>query len=195
MSFGRTPRKKAEPLEAAALYEYAVGALGRRMRTVAQLKRLMRAKVEEGETGEVKIEAVVTRLKAMRYLNDAAFATEYTRLRQENEKFGKRRVQQELMLKGVHPELVATTIETAYEAVDEEALARRHLDRKGIRKPKDEKETTRVMRRLIRAGFSLPIIYKVLHNWQVEEAVLAPIESLALDEADDEPGDDSGPGE
>jgi regulatory protein len=191
MSFGRAPRRKAEPLDAAALYEYAVGALGRRMRTVAQLKRLMRAKVEEGETGEVKIEAVVTRLKAMRYLNDAAFATEYTRLRQENEKFGKRRVQQELMLKGVHPELVATTLETAYESVDEEALARRHLDRKGIRKPKDEKETTRVMRRLIRAGFSLPVVYKVLRNWQVDEEVLAPIESLALDE----PEDDSGPGE
>jgi len=182
MSFGRNPRKKVDPLDAAALYEYAVGALSRRMRTVAQLKRLMRAKVEEGETGAVKVEAVVRKLKEMRYLNDTAFASEYTRLRQENEKFGKRRVQQELMLKGIHPELVATTLESAYENVNEEELARRHLERKGIRKPKDEKETTRVMRRLIRAGFSLDVIFKVLRNWQVDEEAIAPIEALGLDD-------------
>ncbi len=54
------------------------------MRTVAQLKRLMRAKVEEGETGEAKVDAVVTKLKTMKYLDDTAFATEFTRLRQEN---------------------------------------------------------------------------------------------------------------
>jgi regulatory protein len=188
LPYSNKPRKKAEPLTAPALYEYALGALSRRMRTVAQLKRLMRAKVEEGETGEVKIDAVVSRLKTMRYLDDTAFATEYTRLRQENEKFGKRRVQQELMLKGVHPELVTQTLDTAYENVSEEDLARRHLERKGIRKPKDEKETARVMRRLVRAGFSLGIIYKVLRNWQVPEEAIAPIEALGLD-------DDAGPEE
>ena len=185
MPYSRSPRKKAEPLDEAALYEYALGALGRRMRTVAQLKRLMRAKVEEGETGEVKVEAVVTKLKAMHYLNDAAFATEYTRLRQENEKFGKRRVQQELMLKGVHPELVTTTLDSAYENMNEEDLARRHLERKGVRKPKDEKETARVMRRLVRAGFSLGVIYKVLRNWEIAEDAIAALEGL---EAEDEGG-------
>ena len=185
LPYSRSPRKKPEPLDAAALYEYAVGALGRRMRTVAQLKRLMRAKVEEGETGDVKVEAVVTKLKAMRYLNDSAFATEFTRLRQENEKFGKRRVQQELMLKGVHPELVTTTLDTAYENVNEEDLARRHLERKGIRKPKDEKETTRVMRRLVRAGFSLGVIFKVLRNWQVDEDALTPLEGLEVEDDGD----------
>ena len=33
--------KKAQPLDEAALYQYAVGALARQMRTVAELKRLM----------------------------------------------------------------------------------------------------------------------------------------------------------
>ena len=32
------------------LYEYAVGALARRMRTVAELKRLLRARVEEADS-------------------------------------------------------------------------------------------------------------------------------------------------
>ncbi len=182
MSFGRSPRKKADPLDAAALYEYALGALSRHMRTVQQLKRLLGVKVEEGETGAVKIDAVISKLEAMHYLNDTAFAAEYTRLRQENEKFGKRRVQQELMLRGIHTEIVTTTLDTAYENVNEEDLARRHLERKGIHKPKDEKETTRVMRRLVRAGFSLGVIFKVLRNWRVEVDAIAPIEALGLDD-------------
>jgi regulatory protein len=166
MAFKR-PAKK-EPLEAAALYEYALGALSRRMRTVAELKRLMRSRVEPGESGEAKMEAVVLHLKEQSYLDDAAFATDYTRLRQENEKFGRRRVQQELAIKGV------------YENVDEEDLARRFLARKRKQQPVTPKETTRVMNLLLRAGFSTKTIYKILRNWNVDEAALA-----ALDEIDD----------
>ena len=51
----KTARKKPEPRSMeAALYEYAIGALGRRMRTVAELKRLMHNRVEEGESGTSK---------------------------------------------------------------------------------------------------------------------------------------------
>ena len=41
------------------------------------------------------------RLKELNYLSDTRFAADYTRLRKENEKFGRRRVQQDLMQKGV----------------------------------------------------------------------------------------------
>src|ERR1700753_3246890 len=93
------PRKKPEPLDEAALYQYAGGALARQMRTVAELKRWMSRRVDPGEAGEAKIAAVVTRLLDQRYLDDPAFASTYTRLRQENQGFGKRRVQQELTRK------------------------------------------------------------------------------------------------
>ena len=42
-------------------------------------------------------------------------------LRKENEKFGRRRVQQDLVQKGVHKELVASTLAKAYDDVDEVA--------------------------------------------------------------------------
>ena len=45
-------RKKPEPLDEAALYQYAVGALARQMRTVAELKRLMIRRVESGDPGD-----------------------------------------------------------------------------------------------------------------------------------------------
>ena len=168
MSFGRRPSKPADPLDENALYDYAVQALGRRMRTVAELERLMRAKVEAGEAGESKMAAVVARLKEYRYLDDTVFASTYTRLRQENEGFGKRRVQQELTRKGVHRDLIDSTLDTAYGSTSEEDLARRYLASKRIGKPQNQKEIARVIRRLVTAGFSISILSKILKNWEIE---------------------------
>jgi regulatory protein len=161
-------RSRPEPLDEAALYQYAVGALARQMRTVAELKRLMSRRVEQGEAGESKIAAVVARLADQHYLDDRAFASTYTRLRQENQSFGKRRVQQELTRKGVQAELVASTLETAYAQVSEEELVRRYVARKRIKKPQDEKETTRLVRRLVGAGFSFAIISTLLKSWELD---------------------------
>ncbi len=181
MPFGR-PKKPADPLDEPALYDYAVKSLGRRMRSVADLRRLMQAKVERGETGEAKIAAVITRLKEYGFVDDTAFAENYTQLRQQNEKFGARRVSQELSRKGIARQTITDTIETKYAEVSEEDLARQHLDRKRIRKPQNEKETARVMRRLVTAGFSVGVIYKILRQWQVPDEALS-----ALDNLDEEP--------
>lgn len=177
MPFGRA-KKNVEPLDEAALYNYAVGSLGRRMRTVAELRRLMRLRVEKGEAGEAKMDAVVARLKEYKFLNDSTFATDYTRLRQENEKFGKRRVRQDLMRKGVEPGVITQSVDAAYEGVGEEDLARKHLARKRVKKPANQKEAARVMRMLMRAGFSMGAIAKVLKAWDVDEDALAAIETL-----------------
>jgi regulatory protein len=182
MPFPRKSRKTQEPLTESALYEYAVGALARRMRTVTELRRLMRTRVEPGEPGETKMAAVIARLQSQRYLDDRAFAADYARLRQENSRFGKRRVRQDLQIKGVESELIAETLEAAYENVNEEALARQHLERKGIRQPANDKESARVMRRLVRAGFSTSTIYKILRQWNASEEALT-----ALDNIDDPP--------
>jgi regulatory protein len=161
-------RSRPEPLDEAALYQYAVGALARQMRTVAELKRLMSRRVEQGEVGESKMAAVVARLADQHYLDDRVFASTYTRLRQENQSFGKRRVQQELTRKGVQAELVASTLETAYAQVSEEELVRRYVARKRIKKPQDEKETARLVRRLVGAGFSFAIISTLLKSWELD---------------------------
>jgi SOS response regulatory protein OraA/RecX len=67
--------------------------------------------------------------------------------------------------------LIAETLEARYGQTNEEALAREHLERKRIRKPENEKETARVMRRLVAAGFSTGTIYKILRQWDVPEAL------------------------
>lgn len=169
MAFARP--KKREPVGEAGLFDYAVGVLARKMRTVRDLRRLMRTRAEEGEAGERAMDAVVARLKELKYLSDTRFAADYTRMRKENEKFGRRRVQQDLMQKGVHKELIASTLATAYGDVDEVALARQYVARKRMKQPSGEnvqKETARMMNRLLRAGFSPGAIYKVLREWNVE---------------------------
>ena len=62
MTFMGFTRRKLETEN--QLYEYAVGALGRRMRSVAELKRLLRQRVEaETEIGQTLVELVIRKLK------------------------------------------------------------------------------------------------------------------------------------
>src|ERR1700678_3935882 len=111
-------KKQPDPLDEAALHDYAVKTLGRRMRSEAELRRLMQAKVERDETGAAKIAAVIHRLKEYGYLNDASFAETYARLRQENEKLGQRRVRQALGQKGVAAGIVNEAVEARYGQID-----------------------------------------------------------------------------
>jgi regulatory protein len=179
MPFARKSAKPRAFLSEAGLYDYAVKALGRHMRTEAELRRLMHQRVEPSESGQAVIAAVVARLKEHGYLDDAAFAETYARLRHENEKLGARNVRQKLAQKGVAASIVDETIEARYAGADEETLARQFLERKRIHKPNDEKETARVMRRLVSAGFSTTIIYRILRQWDVPDEALAALDQLA----------------
>ena len=138
----------------------------------------MKRRVEAGEDGEANIARVVARLKEYGYLDDVAFAETYARLRQENEKLGVRRVRQDLQQKGVQSELIAETLDARYGHTNEEALAREHLERKRIRKPETPQETARVMRRLVTAGFSTGVIYKILRQWDVPDEALTALENV-----------------
>ena len=173
--------RECQPLEEAALYDYAVRSLGRKMRTVAELKRLMRLRVEPGEVGEAKMEAVILRLKDQRYLNDTRYAADYTRMRQENEKFGRRRVQQDLIQRGVHGDIIGKTLDAAYSELPEPELARRYIERKRLRQPTNDKETARIVRNMVRAGFSIGTIFSILKTWNVEASSLEAIAETDLD--------------
>jgi len=169
-------RKPVALFDEDSLYNYAVKVLGQQMRSVAEVQRLLRRRVEAGEPGEAKVEAVVRRLKERKYLDDAGYAQDYARLRQENASFGKRRVEQDLIRKGVHAAVIGKTLDAAYENVNEEELARRHLKRKRVKKPGNEKEAARVMRLLMRAGFSSGVIFRILKKWDVEVEELVELD-------------------
>ena len=160
------------------LYEYAVGALARRMRTVAELKRLLRMRVEaDTEYGQTLVELIIRRLKDNGYLNDSQYAAYFSNLRRDNQKFGRRRVITDLKAKGVHGEVIDKAVAAASEGVSEERQAREYLRRKRFSKPKDQKESARVFRQLIRGGFTAKTIFAILKKWNVDEEMLSQLEN------------------
>ncbi len=174
MPFPR-PRKTDSEDE---LYAYAVGALGRRMRSVAELKRLLRPRVEaETEYGQTLVELVIRRLKDQGYLNDARYAAAYSSFRRDNEKFGRRRVITDLKIKGVHGEVIDKAVSSVYDEVSDEKQARTYMHRKRLKKPDSQKQAARIFRQLTRAGFASKTIFKILKQWDIDEETLTALES------------------
>lgn len=160
------------------LYDYAVGALGRRMRTVAELKRLLRRRVDmDSEIGKTLVELVTRRLKDQGYLNDSKYAAAYSAFRRDNEKFGRRRVITDLKAKGVVGDVLEQAVDASFEGVDDEKQAREYLRRKRLVKPRDQKQAARIFRQLMRAGFQSKTIFKILRKWDVDEEMLSTLES------------------
>lgn len=172
------PRPKKLATEA-ELYDYAVGALARRMRSIAELKRMLRRRVEEDEFGQTLMELVIRRLKDQNYLNDGRFAVAYSSFRRDNDRFGRRRVITDLKIKGVHGEVIEKAVGEVFDEVSEEKQARDYLQRKRFVKPKNQKETARIFRNLTRAGFASKTIFGILKKWDVDEEVLTALEEVA----------------
>jgi len=178
MAFSRPKRRHYSEDE---LYEYAVAALARRMRTVAELKRLMRARVEEPESeyAETLMELVIRRLKDQGYLNDSNYSAYYSSMRRDNQKVGRMRVITELKTRGVHASVIEKAVDTAYDGVNEEKQAREYLRKKRMEKPKDQKQTARIFRQLVRAGFGTGTIFAILKKWDVDDETLTALEGEA----------------
>jgi regulatory protein len=176
MAFAR-PKKKSYSED--ELYEYAVGALARRMRTVAELKRLFRSRIQDAESeyGQTLIELVIRRLKDRGYLNDSQYAAYFSSLRRDNQKFGRQRVVTDLKIKGIHGDVIEKAVDAAFAGVSEEKQAREFLRKKRLVKPKDQKETARIFRQLARGGFGSKTIFTILKKWDVDEETLSQLES------------------
>jgi regulatory protein len=173
MSFPRPRKTDSED----QLYQYAVGALARRMRSVAELKRLLRRRVEvETEYGQTLMELVIRRLKDQGYLNDAKYAAAYSAFRRDNEKFGRMRVITDLKTRGVHGEVIEQAVASIYDEVNDERQAREYLRRKRLAKPKDRKQAARIFRQLSRAGFMSKTIFAILKKWDVDDETLSALE-------------------
>jgi regulatory protein len=164
------------------LYDYAVALLARRMRTIAELKKLLRQRVDwETEIGKTLVALVIRRLKDQGYVNDAKYAAAYSTFRRDNQKFGPRRVVADLKAKGVHREIIDQTVDSTFEEVDEEKQAREYLKRKRSKKPRDRKQAARIFRQLVRAGFGAKTIFAILRKWDVEEEMLEELEGNLQD--------------
>ena len=85
----------------------------------------------------------------------------------------------DLKAKGVHGEVIDKAVSSVYDEVKEETQARAFLRRKRLQKPKDrdQKQTARIFRQLMRAGFGSKTIFTILKKWDVDEETLTELEN------------------
>jgi len=164
----RTQKK----LNAEALWEYALRALGGRAHSVAELSEKLRRRAAHEED----VHRVVAQLKQYGYLNDRRYAQAFAASRLENEGFGKMRVLAELRRRRVAPSIAEQAVKKTYQDIDETALIEAFLERKFRRPPPaealaDPRRMAAAYRKLRLAGFGSAAILRVLsrYNERAEE--------------------------
>jgi SOS response regulatory protein OraA/RecX len=81
----------------------------------------------------------------------------------------------------VHGSVIEKAVDAAYDGVSEEKQAREYLRKKRMVKPKDQKETARIFRQLVRAGFRSRTIFVILKKWDVDYEMLTALEGESIE--------------
>ncbi|MGA2738017.1 MAG: RecX family transcriptional regulator [Bryobacteraceae bacterium] len=147
-------QRKSVPLDAAALWEYALLLLGGRAYSSGELREKLRRKAVRA----ADVDPTIARLKEYGYLDDRKFAENFAAARLENQGLGKTRVLADLSRRRVTPAVAQQTVGKVYENVSEEGLAEDFVRRKfrmAARESlfQDEKQMASAYRRLMHAGF------------------------------------------
>ena len=113
---------------------------------------------------EAVVQETLRYFQEANYLDDRRFAEHWARTRAENKQFGKYRLRQELIGKGLPQDLIAETLGTLFETVKEIDLARAVVEKKlpSMQDLNPDKKKSRLIGLLQRKGFSSDVIYKVL---------------------------------
>jgi regulatory protein len=166
-----------------AVFDKAVELLAVSQRSSRDLQRRL---IQKG-AGRIHVQAAITRLTALGYLNDAAYAESLVQSRLVEGGSSKRRVQQDLFRKGVARDVADVAIQRAVEENEtDERGAALVLARKRLKTLRHLDAATRKRRLygfLARRGYDSAIISSVLRELGSE---------LATGEIDDDAGLDAG---
>jgi regulatory protein len=109
------------------------------------------------------VENVLAKLRSLNYLNDESFARNWAMSRAQNHGYGPKRIEQELLAKGIGQSTSREIVREAFEEENEESHARRLLTRrfKG-ENLKDDKVMRRAATFLQRRGYGSKVIFDLL---------------------------------
>jgi len=161
--FGKPRQLETE----AAVYDAAIKILLRRAHSVHEMKKALARRCEDDKI----VRGVVERLKRENLLDDARYATQFTRLRTESRKQGEFRIARDLRARGIPDRHIETAIKDAAAESDPAAIIRQRIERKLrlFRGEIDERKMASLYRSLIGAGFPSDLIRKELHRITHEE--------------------------
>jgi regulatory protein len=168
---------KRKRLDADGLWQYALKTLGGRAQSTGELREKLKLRAERA----ADVDAVLSRLKDLGYLNDKRFAEGFAAARLSNDKLGRTRVVNDLRRRRVAPSLAETTVQKTYEGVDEIALIEDWIRRKYRMTAREglfseEKDLAAAYRRLARAGFRPGEIIRVLKRFAKNPELLDSFE-------------------
>ena len=158
-------------LEYATCRDAAVKYLGRGLKSVQQV----RDKLTEKEFSPQSIEAVIELLQGRSYLNDVDYAVSFIEHKSKINNFGRRRIEWELKVKGVHEHDISLAYEKIGENTEDDGEcadlenARKALNKKTRNRElalikADPKELARLQGYLARRGFDFDTIDAVLEE-------------------------------
>ena len=136
--------------------------LGYRDRTV----REMRDYLERKEYSPAVVRQTLAYLQDSGFLDDARFADRFARSRVENRRFGRFRLKQELIKKGVEDAVAEQALDAVFAEVKERDLARASGEKKmqGWRGLEVRKIRQRLAQFLQRQGFSADTVYETVED-------------------------------
>jgi regulatory protein len=143
-------------------FETAVAMLSRRPYSVAELRRALEKKFPDSS----EVPEVLTRLRELRYLDDAKLAEAYASSLARVRNYGRHRIRRELKGKLVDYRVIDRALENAFASVDELELLERTVDKKirTLRKPLARAKLASLCQTLIRRGFRADDIMKTIRS-------------------------------
>ena len=139
--------------------------LGRRDRTVAEVRERLEADDIEPDVVDVAIEE----LTHMGYLDDARYAQRFAEDRRTIDAWGAERIERRLLAVGVEPALVAAALGERGAAEELEAAVA-VLRRRFPRAPADDRDRDRALGMLVRRGYDLELAYDAIRAYERDAA-------------------------
>lgn len=139
---------------------YCMWSLGNTAKTRKQLADKMREKNCPDDIAEFTL----NRLEEMHLLNDNDYAESFVRSRQYARK-GKRKIAQDLRMRGIDPDIIETVLEDTDEE-DETERARELIAKKlpGTRHLERQKRVNRLVSNLVRNGYGMGVAFSVVND-------------------------------
>lgn len=134
--------------------DLAYRALGRRERTVVELRAYLERKRVEPEA----IEHAVAELQAAGFLDDARYAARFAEDKRTLERWGSERIELDLRRRGVADDLIDAAV-AAQPRADELGAALELLAERMPQPPADDKTRDRAWRLLVRKGYEPELAY------------------------------------
>jgi regulatory protein len=141
--------------------ELAVGHLGRRERTKAEVRRHLATK----EISDDAADAAVTELVRLGYLDDARYARTFAEDRRALDSWGSERIERRLLELGIDSDLVAEAV-GARGGAEELDAALELLRRRCREVPTSERERERALGMLVRKGYDLELAYDAVRAFE-----------------------------